>query len=465
MRTSAANPEKRGQGTASGVETARLAALHKTGILDTPPESAFDAITRLAADYFRTGAATIGFADETRLWMKSRVGWGSQELPRELSIFELVHAADGPIVIPDSRVHGGRHASLLRRRRFRFAASAPIRLDGHIVGALTLLDHVPRPRLTQAEIETLEDMAAMAASHLELRRLRSTASRRIGSPAHRPAHRPGRADSQWPRAADLRRAVRHREFVLFYQPEVELATGRIVCLEALIRWRHPERGVVSPMDFIPFAESCGLIQPIGDWGLSEACAQIRQWNALNPANGSLRVCVNLSASQFLRSGLTDHIRALLLHYGATGRQLGLEMTESVLLPGAHAAAEVLNNLRAIGVSLSMDDFGTGYSCLSNLHAFPFDTLKIDRSFVARMGDGDQALHIVRTIVELARALRMEVVAEGIETREQYKLLCAMGCRYGQGYYFAPPMPAEEITKLLRLPNRALPLPQATAHVA
>jgi EAL domain-containing protein (putative c-di-GMP-specific phosphodiesterase class I) len=248
--------------------------------------------------------------------------------------------------------------------------------------------------------------------------------------------------------------------VLYYQPEVELSTRKIVGLEALIRWAHPERGLVPPLDFIPLAEESGLILPIGDWGLEEACKQIQSWCLEDSRHASLRVGVNLSARQFSREGLADHVRALLLQFGLSSRQLGLEMTESSLTPNIRTAMEVLGSLRRLGVSLLLDDFGTGYSSLNHLHSFPFDVLKIDRSFVVRMTEGDQPLQIVRTIIELARVLGLDVVAEGIETREQYRLLRQLGCRFGQGYLFARPMSAEAVTQLLRLPGRVLPDPEA-----
>ncbi len=244
--------------------------------------------------------------------------------------------------------------------------------------------------------------------------------------------------------------------MLHYQPLVELESLRIVGLEALIRWQHPERGLLPPAEFIPMAEECGLILPLGDWGLNEACSQIQAWTRENPDNESLRVCVNVSARQFSRKGLADHVESLLLQSGASSRQLGLEMTESSLIPNMGTALEVLEGLRALGVSISMDDFGTGYSSLSYLHSFPIDVLKIDRSFVGRMAEGEQPRQIVRTIIELARVLKIDVIAEGIETGEQYRLLRELGCGYGQGYLFARPMPADEVSGLLRLPGRALP---------
>jgi len=218
------------------------------------------------------------------------------------------------------------------------------------------------------------------------------------------------------------------------------------------------------MDFIPQAEKSGLILPIGDWVLAEACSQIQKWCREDPHHVSLRVGVNLSALQFSREGLADHVEALLVQAGISSRQLGLEMTESSLIPNVSTAMGVLGSLRRLGVSLLMDDFGTGYSSLNNLHWFPFDVLKIDRSFVSRMTEGDQPLQIVRTIIELARVMGMDVVAEGIETREQYLLLREMGCRYGQGFLFARPLTAEAVTKLLRLPGRILPEPVAIEAV-
>jgi EAL domain-containing protein (putative c-di-GMP-specific phosphodiesterase class I) len=208
-----------------------------------------------------------------------------------------------------------------------------------------------------------------------------------------------------------------------------------------------------------------LILPIGDWGMSEACQQIQRWCREDAGNNSLRVCVNLSARQFSRHGLADHVAALLVQYGVSSRQLGLEMTESSLIPNMRTALEVLGSLRNLGVSLLMDDFGTGYSSLNHLHSFPFDVLKIDRSFVGRMTEGEQPLQIVRTIIELARVLGMDVVAEGIETREQYQLLRELGCRFGQGFLFARPMSASAVTELLRLPGRILAEPEISEAAA
>jgi len=441
-------------------EVARLAALMATGILDTPPESGYDAITRLAAEYFQADSAVLGFADESRIWMKSSWGQQVRELPRKNSIFDLVLAEDGPVVVSgfsqSPQVDGP--LLILKLLEATFFASVPVRsFHGKILGALTIFCREPRHGLASDELRMLESLADMAASHLELRRLRKSLA------GNRPRRsRAAKVCAAWPRPADLSHALNERQFVLYYQPEVELSTLKIVGLEALIRWAHPERGLIPPMDFIPLAEESGLILPIGDWGLAEACRQIQKWCLEDPLHISLRIGVNLSARQFSRQGLADHVEALLLESGVSSRQLGLEMTESSLIPNTGMAMEVLGALRRLGVSLLMDDFGTGYSSLNYLHSFPFDVLKIDRTFVSRMTEGDQPMQIVRTIIELARVLGMDVVAEGIETCEQYRLLRQLGCRFGQGFLFARPLSAEAVTQLLRLPGRVLPEPVACA---
>ncbi len=439
-------------------EAERLAALRSTGILDTPPESGYDAITRLAAEYFQADTAGLGFADRNRIWIKSYWGRRILELPRKNSIFDMVFAEDGPIFVSDvSRVAQFAGPQFVFRLLGAVSfASAPVRSsDGKILGALTIFFCKGIETFSSDKLRVLESLAEMVANQLELRRMRYQFPVKEQHQSHAaPSAR------IWPGVADLRRGLDQRQFVLQYQPEVELSTRKIVGLEALIRWAHPQRGLISPMDFIPLAEECGLILPIGDWGLAEACGQIQKWCGQDSQHRSLRVCVNLSARQFSREGLADHVEALLLQSGISSRQLGLEMTESSLMPNVRIAVVVLASLRKLGVSLLMDDFGTGYSSLNHLHSFPFDVLKIDRSFVARMTEGDQALQIVRTIIELARVMGMEVVAEGIETREQYHLLLQLGCRFGQGFLFARPMSAEAVTQLLRLPGRVLPNPEA-----
>ena len=441
-------------------ELARLSALSAAGILDTEPEPAYDAVTRLTAEHFGADTAVIGFADETRYWVKSHWGSSIRERPRRCSIFDIMLKSGKVVEIPHLVACEEFEGTCVpgKTHEFTFGAAAPVRIaDGRIVGSLTIFNVHPRPPLTAEQVKTLESMADMVSNLVELRRLRKTITRQQTRRTR--SEDPKAQNGEWPRSTDLHRALERREFILYYQPEVDLATRRIAGLEALIRWQHPDRGLVPPMDFIPVAEESGMILPIGDWGLAEACRQIQLWKQEDPRHASLRVCVNLSARQFLREGLADHVESLLEQSGTSSRQLGLEMTESSLIPNVNTALEVLGGLHTLGISLSMDDFGTGYSSLSHLHSFPFDVLKIDRSFIGRMTENDQAQQIVRTIVELARVLGMDVVAEGIETREQYRLLRQMGCRYGQGFLFAKPLPASDVSKLLRLPGRVLPDPE------
>lgn len=440
--------------TGSTGETARQLDLDSYAILDTPPEASYDSITQLAADYCNATACTLSFADKTRVWTKSHFGPCVRELPRENSVFEMVIAAGGPVVVSDLRTHPEFQRKRLHMRQMRFIAFAAVPVfsaEGNILGMLAVFHSKEGAGFSTQQIERLVSMAGMISTQLELEKMRRHST--WASPAG--FHNPLQTES-WPTSDDLLEAVDRREFVLYYQPEVDLLTRRIVGVEALIRWQHPTRGLIQPKDFIPQAEESGIILPIGDWGMAEACRQIREWNLLDPRNGSLRVLVNLSAQQFSRAGLADHVESLLLQSGIPSHQLGLELTESTLMTNMSIALDVLGDLRSLGVSLLMDDFGTGYSSLSYLHSFPFDVLKIDRSFVGRMTEGDQPLQIVRTIIELARVLNMSVIAEGIETNEQYRLLRQMGCRHGQGYLFAKPMAAEAITDLLQLPGRILP---------
>ena len=247
---------------------------------------------------------------------------------------------------------------------------------------------------------------------------------------------------------DLWRAVERKELTLDYQPIVSLQTGRIAGFEALLRWQHPSRGVVSPLDFISVAEETGLIVPIGQWVLDQGCRQIRDWQKLYPHDQRLYVSVNLSAKQFMQPDLIDQVSLALDRAGLNPNSLKVEITESMVMQNVESATKMLGQLRALGVEISIDDFGTGYSSLSYLHRFPISTLKVDRSFVSSMTDNQENLEIVRTIVGLARNLKMEVVAEGVETADQVAKLKALGCEYGQGYYFSKALNAEKAVRLL-----------------
>jgi diguanylate cyclase (GGDEF)-like protein/PAS domain S-box-containing protein len=246
---------------------------------------------------------------------------------------------------------------------------------------------------------------------------------------------------------DLRQALENREFELHYQPKVNLQTGSITGVEALIRWHHPRRGLVSPAQFIPIAEACGVIVPIGRWVLREACRQARAWRdaGLPP----LRIAVNVSARELREKDFVAAVLAALTDTGVEPACLELELTESFLMQDATVTGAVLQALKDLGVMLALDDFGTGYSSLSHLRRFPIDTLKIDQSFVRDLATDADDASIVNAVISMGESLNMRVVAEGVETRDQVAFLQQHGCPVGQGYYFGRPVLAGQLTPLLR----------------
>ncbi len=244
----------------------------------------------------------------------------------------------------------------------------------------------------------------------------------------------------------LRRALDRGEFRVFYQPVVDLSQGAVKGMEALIRWEHPERGLVPPLDFIPLAEETGLIVPIGEWVLAQACEQARRWRE-DGADPSFFVSVNLSGRQLSSPDLHEAVADALRGTAADPATVRLEITESVLMQDAEAAGEVLAGLKALGVGLSIDDFGTGYSSLAYLKRFPVDSLKVDRSFVDGLGRDPEDAAIVTAIVSLAKALKLDTIAEGVETAGQLAEIRSLGCDLAQGYYWSPPRPAAEAAEI------------------
>lgn len=247
---------------------------------------------------------------------------------------------------------------------------------------------------------------------------------------------------------DLRRALEREEFIVHYQPVVRLETGAICGFEALVRWAHPQRGLVPPGEFIPSLEETGLIRTLGSWVLQEACRQLQDWLVRYPERESLFVSVNLSGKQFADRNLVARVREVLRDTGLSGERLKLEVTETVLVEDPEAAARMLSDLKQLGIQIQIDDFGTGYSSMKYLDQFPIDMLKVDRSFVSRIRTGGHGAEIARTIVGLGKNLGIAVVAEGMETPAQLNYLLELGCTYGQGYIFSRPVDPQTAEEML-----------------
>jgi diguanylate cyclase (GGDEF)-like protein len=245
--------------------------------------------------------------------------------------------------------------------------------------------------------------------------------------------------------SDMRRALVHGEFLLHYQPQLSI-DGRVIGVEALVRWKHPQRGLVSPIEFIPVAEDTNMILQLGRWVMEEACRVLARWGG-ESRTSMLEMAVNVSPSQFHRPDFVEQVLEVLAQTGARPERLRLELTESLLLKDVEGTVKKMQRLREAGISFALDDFGTGYSSLSYLHRLPLDQLKIDRSFIREAFREGHGAAIVRIIVALGKALKMSVLAEGVETAEQLSFIRAEGCGYYQGYLFSKPVPEAELASL------------------
>lgn len=332
----------------------------------------------------------------------------------------------------------GQNEAIEVAERIQEALKLPFDLNGHVVSSTASIGIVPSAGYEKPEF-ILRD-ADTAMYHAK--------SRGSMKPEVFDKSMHARAMKLLQMEADLRRAVERQEFVVHYQPIVSLDTFRMSSFEALVRWQHPEQGLIAPAEFIPLAEDTGLIIPIGQYVLRETCRQIRAWQESFALDSPLPVSVNLSAKQFSQPDLIEQLKAVLDENGVDASLLKIEITESVVMENIETASGMLRRLRALGVELSIDDFGTGYSSLSYLHRFPISELKIDRSFISRIDGHKENNEIVRTIMSLARSLGMDVVAEGVETIEQVAQLRALGCERGQGHFFSKPADGKATEALL-----------------
>ncbi len=243
---------------------------------------------------------------------------------------------------------------------------------------------------------------------------------------------------------DLRRAIEQQQFLVYYQPIIDIYNNRLIGFEALVRWQHPTRGFISPAEFIPLAEETNLILAIDSWMLSTACQQLATWNKKFPSRQPLKISINLSAQDLRKVNLIEEIDLVLTKTGLHGQVLTLEITESMLIEDINKTIDLLTEIKSRNIEISIDDFGTGYSSLNYLHRFPVDYLKIDYSFVSQMQEENRDYQVVSTIIDLGHHLGLTIVAEGIETAKQMQWLREMGCEFGQGYLFAKPLSAQDI---------------------
>jgi diguanylate cyclase (GGDEF)-like protein len=323
--------------------------------------------------------------------------------------------------------------------RLRAAVARPVQLQGReIVTSISIGIVVSAARYRHAE-----DMVRDADTAMYRAKERGKARCEIFDTSMLAA-----AEERLVLESDLRHALDRQELEVYYQPIVSLSEARLSGFEALLRWHHPRRGLVFPAEFISTAEETGLIVPIGTWVLHEACRQLRAWEQEFPSSDHLVINVNLSARQCMHPDLLRDVRQILDDTGVHPSRLKLEITEGVVLENSDAVANVLSELRALGVQLGLDDFGMGYSALSYLQHFPFQTIKIDRTFVNGMREGNNT-EIVRAIVSLAAGFAMNVTAEGIETLDQVKRLQELACEFGQGYYFNKPLTREDARAILK----------------
>jgi diguanylate cyclase (GGDEF)-like protein len=340
----------------------------------------------------------------------------------------------------------GEEEAVTIAKRLEDGVAQPFAIDGHeiFIGASIGIAFAGHPSERPDELIRNADQTMYRAKQ------RSTGFELFDQEMH------ARAMHRMETENELHRALDRGELALVYQPEVHLPSGDIFAVEALLRWHHPERGVLEPREFIPLAEETGLIVPIGEWVLEEACGQLARWREQIPSADALVMSVNLSPRQLAHPGLVETVAATLEATGVDPSRLSLEVTERTVAGDPERAGAVLDALKVLGVALSIDDFGTGYSSLTALDRFPMDVLKIDRSFVERLGEGPERRAIFAASLRVAEALHLTAVAEGVEEPEQLRELEELGCAAAQGYYFARPGSGETVGELLRRDRGEVP---------
>ncbi len=422
-------------------EITRLEMLRSFDILDTPPEAIFDEFARLAASIIGAPIGLLSFVDDKRQWFKAKVGLLSEQTARDVSFCAHAIAGTDLLVVPDAALDPRfvDNPLVVGEPGIRFYAGAPlITHDGYALGALCVVDYVAR-ELSQEQRHALQILARHVMAQLELRRSLAEFTR---------------VDSARAQAlAPLRRALDERQFVLFYQPKVDLRPGRIVGVEALLRWNHPERGLIAPADFIPLLEDSGLIVKVGYWVLRQAASDYADW--LDKGLMAPRIAVNVSPVQLRDARFIEELTSALGASAGADAGIDIEITEGVVIENVDESIQKLRSIRKLGVLVAIDDFGTGYSSLQYLAQLPINALKIDRSFVGAMADSASHMAIVSSIIALAHGLEINVIAEGVETAEQRKMLRLLRCDEMQGFLHSRPMSKQDLEKMLEMEVHAL----------
>lgn len=428
-------------------EARRLARLKSYGVFDEMEDPVLSQYAKMAAQIAGTPFAMVSLVDADWQFAKGSFGPIALRLPRQQTFCAHVidHGNDGVIVNDLSKDERfAQNKFVTEGPQLRFYAGIP--LDGDeegSIGSFCVMDTVPRV-MTPMQIEHLKLLGKAAMTRIEMISMAHRLEALTGEPA---APRSRQAVRRSAKVEDLRRALAHDEFVNYYQPKVDLKTGKIVGAEALIRWIHPARGIVQPADFIAQMEETGLIVEAGSKVLARAMADWRAWDAagLSPP----QIAVNVSSMQLFGDDLVADVTAALVSSGnAQARPLSLELTESGLISNRENITDQLHVIRALGVVVALDDFGTGYSNLSYLATLPVDVLKIDRSFIKKMTSEARYMTLVNSIIQLAHGLDLKVVAEGVETREEAQLLKLLRCEQAQGYLYGRPMAAGAFTLML-----------------
>ena len=416
-------------------ESGRLAALRSFDVLDTAPEASFEEFVHLAATLAATPTALVSLVDGTRQWFKARIGMEAIETPRHVAFCDHAIRATDVFVVEDASTDERflDNPLVTGDPKIRFYAGAPlITSDGYALGTICVIDYVPR-QFTQEKSEALLALSSHVMAQLELRRKLAQFVRDC---------RPHKQT-----VTALRRALDCNELTLHYHPTVDLRTGRIETLEALIRWNCPERGLLPASDFLTALEDSGLIVEAGIWVMRRAAADFREWLAagLPPP----RIGINISSGQLRHPEFIAHLSSAMDPGGVARVPLDIEITEATLMQQRDSSTAKLQEARRMGALVAIDDFGTGYSSFRSLARLPIDALKIDRGLVSEMTERPEIMGVVSSIISLAHGLNLDVVAEGVSTDAQRKLLRLLRCDRMQGYLFTEPLSKESTEVLLR----------------